>query len=361
MPVEPRKELKDLTACVHGGLDYSELKKLGFRPEDVMDFSVNSNPLPLPQKVKDIMSKTVIDRYPDSESSELKAELAKVNEVTEANLLVSSGAMEIIRLAAQAYLSPEDRAILTRPTFGEYEIACRMSGARLEFIGTGEDDGFKIDIEKIIKVIKRLKPKILFLCNPNNPTGKYLSKAEIEKILDALKDNLLVLDEAYIAFTENAWKSVDLITKGNLLIVRSMTKDYALAGLRLGYAIADEDIINTLKKVCPPWNVNAAAQQVGLYMLKDKEYLKDSEIEINMAKKYVIESMNTFNYRVIPSSTNFFIMEVGDATGFRNKLMAKGILVRDCSSFGLPKYVRIAPRTIKECHRLVEAVKNLSN
>jgi histidinol-phosphate aminotransferase len=140
-----------------------------------------------------------------------------------------------------------------------------------------------------------------------------------------------------------------------------MTKDYALAGLRLGYAIADEDIINTLKKVCPPWNVNAAAQQIGLYMLKDKEYLKHSEIEINMAKKYVIESMNTFNYRVIPSSTNFFLMEVGDATGFRNKLMAKGILVRDCSSFGLPKYVRIAPRTIKECHRLVEAVKNLSN
>jgi histidinol-phosphate aminotransferase len=135
-----------------------------------------------------------------------------------------------------------------------------------------------------------------------------------------------------------------------------MTKDYALAGLRLGYGLASPEIIDIMMRVKPPWNVNAVAQAAGRQVIEDTQYLASSEKEIRSNREYLIRELSAMGYRVLPSETNFFLVQVGNAREFRLRLMKHGIIVRDCTSFGLPEYIRIAPRTLPECRRLVAAV-----
>jgi histidinol-phosphate aminotransferase len=208
-----------------------------------------------------------------------------------------------------------------------------------------------------VALIRQHRPKGIFLCNPNNPTGQYLSREEVRKILSMAKDSLVILDEAYIAFTEDTWASVDLIDWGNLVILRSMTKDYALAGLRLGYAVAAESIISVLKRVRPPWNVSSVAQAAGVFALKADGYLDMCGRKIKEAKEFLVKELSGLGLSPLPSQANFFLVKVGDAARFRQALLKKGILVRDCTSFGLSGYIRLAPRSMAECQRLLTAIK----
>ncbi|MEN8614117.1 histidinol-phosphate transaminase [Dehalogenimonas sp. THU2] len=356
--LSPRPEIAALEACYHGGPNYAEFEKLGIDPDDVLDFSSNSNPYPF--KLDFNLENVIIDHYPDSDSTDLRRIIAFQNGLDADSVIFGNGSMEIIRLVAQAYFSTGDRVLILKPTFGEYELACRIAGAEIIELWAEEKDNFRFDVKRCIDLIKQLKPKALFLCNPDNPTGQYLTRAEIESVLSSMDGGLVILDEAYIAFTEGAWSSVDLVPGGNLIIVRSMTKDYALAGLRLGYAMAHPDIIENLCKVKPPWNVNAVAQRTGLQALADNAYILRSDSLLRKNRDYLIGEFTSLGYRIVPTRTNFFLMKVGLAGEFRMALMKHGVIVRDCTSFGLPDYVRIAPRTLPECRRLAQAVRSLS-
>ena len=180
-------------------------------------------------------------------------------------------------------------------------------------------------------------------------------------VLDTCGDGLLILDEAYVAFVDESWSSIDLISRGNIVIVRSMTKDYALAGLRLGYAVANEEIINALRRVRPPWNVNAVAQKAGVMALEDAGYFERCKREIIQAKQFLIGELYRIGFTLIPSSTNFFLVKVTNAQGFRTALLRHGILVRDCTSFGLPEYIRIAARTMPECQKLIATIQAMKD
>lgn len=140
-----------------------------------------------------------------------------------------------------------------------------------------------------------------------------------------------------------------------------MTKDFALAGLRLGYAISSQNIISAINQVKPPWNVSTVAQTAGLYMLESKSYLDDCMIKIISAKKYLNDKLINLGFSIVPSQTHFFLFKVSNATVFRHELLKKGILVRDCTSFGLPEYIRLSPRKLTECRILIEAIKELTN
>jgi histidinol-phosphate aminotransferase len=142
----------------------------------------------------------------------------------------------------------------------------------------------------------------------------------------------------------------------NILIVRSMTKDFALAGLRLGYGIASEGIINILKKIRPPWNVNSAAQQAGIAALRSAGHMKRCGALINKGRNYLMAQLESLDYRVTPTDTNFFLVRVGKVSKFQQSLLARGFLVRDCASFGLPGYIRIAPRRMQDCRSLIAAI-----
>jgi len=361
LSLQPRPELENLKVCHHGGINYAELRAVGITPEAVLDFSVCSNPFTSPPGVKKILNTIAIEQYPDSEATELRQRLSEKLGVTPENILAGSGVVELIRLIALTYFRQGEPVLILEPTFGEYEVACQIAGAKPVKQWMKAEDNFAPKIEETANLIRQHRPRAVFICNPNNPTGKYLSKQEIETILTASTDSLLILDEAYINFINNSWSAIALISQGNVIILRSMTKDYALAGLRLGYAVANKEIINSLRRVRPPWNVNLIAQKAGVIALEDVDYLKQSQKKIKQAKQYLIDELCRLGFSPLPSDTNFFLVRVANAKEFRTALLKHGILVRDCTSFGLPEHIRIAPRTMPECQKLIGAIKVLKH
>lgn len=355
--LQPKPNIEKIIPATHGGINYGELVRLGISPESVLDFSVSTNPFGPPPGIAEALSHAPIVNYPDSEATELVQALASKLKVAPDNLLIGSGSTELIRLIALAYFGAEDCVLIPQPTYGDYEVACEIVGAQVLKQWMQEEANFRLDIVETVDLIRKHKPKGIFLGNPNNPTGQYLSKEEVMQILSAAKGSLVILDEAYIAFTERAWTSLDLISLGNLVILRSMTKDYALAGLRLGYAISAEPIISMLKRVRPPWNVSSLAQQAGILALKADVYLEECSLKILEAKEFLIRELKTLGLSPVPSPANFFLVKVGNAAEFRQALLKKGFLVRDCASFGLRDYIRLAPRTLPECRRLIRVIK----
>ncbi len=343
----------------HGGPKQAELESFGLTPNDVIDFSVCSNPFAPPPEVKKAADKIVVNRYPDSESTELRECLSEKLSVPADNILAGSGAMEIIRLISLAYFRPGDSVLILEPTFGEYRVSCQIMGAEVISQWGEEKVNFCHQIEETTGLIKNYRPRAVFICNPNNPTGKYHSQQEIEAVLDASNETLVILDEAYVNFVDNIWPSLDLIERNNLVIIRSMTKDHALTGLRLGYAVAHTEIIESLRLVRPPWNINAVAQEVGKIILNGDDYLNSSRKKIRKTKQFLIGELGRLGFDMVPSDTNYFLFKVANSRDFRTALLKKGIMVRDCTSFGLPDYIRIAARTMPECKKLIEAIEKI--
>jgi histidinol-phosphate aminotransferase len=338
---------------------------LGIAPQEILDFSANLNPFGPPPEVMQALYgvsydlNEAISHYPDSESRYLKLSLAEKLGISSDNVLISSGSTELIRLAALTYLGKGEEVLIIEPTYGEYELACRIAGASVIKQQLSARNAFLPNIDETVKLIKQYHPKGIFICNPNNPTGRYLSQADFKRILDADKDSLVVLDEAYISFVDNFWSSLDMVEGSNLLTLRSMTKDYAMAGLRLGYGVAKQEIIASLRRICPPWNVNALAQKSGMTAIAKEGYLERCQARLRKAKNYLVKEFSSLGLSPLPSEANFFLVEVGDASWFRRELLKRRMLVRDCTSFGLPQYIRIAPRTLPECRILVAAIKEI--
>ena len=359
MSLLPRPEIENLKVCPHGGINYAELSAVGIAPEAVLDFSVCTNPFMPPPGIKEMLNSVAIEKYPDCEATELRQRLSDKLGVPPDNILAGSGTTELIRLIALTYFRPGDSILIIEPTYGEYEIAAQIVGAKPIKQWMEAENNFALKIAKTIDLISEHRPRAVFICNPNNPTGKYLSRPEVETILAALGDGLLILDEAYLAFVEKNWSSIDLVSRGNVVILRSMTKEYGLAGLRLGYTIASQEITDNLRRVCSPWNVNAVAQKIGAKVLADVDYLEQSKQKISEAKQFLIEGLSRLGFQPLPSDAHYFLVKVGDARVFRTALLRHGIQVRDGTSFGLPEYVRIGPRTMPECQRLITTINEL--
>ncbi len=356
MPLRPRRHLAGLGKCHHGGIDPTELASRGIDPAAISDFSISTNPFMPPPGIREILSGLSFGQYPDSAATELRRALAPRLSVTPENMLVGSGTTELIRLIALTYLRQGDGVFIIEPTYGEYEVAARLAGARIRRYRAREEDGFRPDIKEVSQAIRSYRPRICFVCNPNNPTGVYLPRDDIEAAREAVSDGLLVLDEAYIAFVADAGDSTGLIARDNVVLLRSMTKDYGLPGLRLGYAVAHREIIADLRRVMPPWSVNSAALAVGAAVLEKDAYLRQSLRQVRRAKDALVERLTGLGLEVLPSAANYFLVKVGDGAALRRALLQKGCQVRDCASFGLPEYVRIAPRTPPENDKLVAAI-----
>ncbi|MFQ5996260.1 MAG: pyridoxal phosphate-dependent aminotransferase [Dehalococcoidales bacterium] len=359
MSLPPRPEIANLKVCPHGGINYAELKALGIAPEAVLDFSVCTNPFMPPPGIRKMLNHVAIEQYPDCEATELRERLSERLMVSPENILAGSGTTELIRLIALAYFSPGDSILIIEPTYGEYEVAAQIAGAESIKQWARVENNFAPEVEDTIALIKEHHPKAVFICNPNNPTGKYFSRPEIEMVLAAIGDGLLILDEAYLAFVEKPWSSLDLASQGNVVILRSMTKEYGLAGLRLGYTIARQEITDNLRRVRPPWNVNAVAQKIGTAVLEAADYLERSKQKISKAKQFLIDGLSRLGFQLLPSDANYFLVRVGDAKSFRTVLLRHGLQVRDCTSFALPEYIRIAPRTLPECRKLIDTMAKL--
>jgi histidinol-phosphate aminotransferase len=262
-------------------------------------------------------------------------------------------------LIAQTYLRPGDNIVTFSPTYSEYELAARITGAGVVRQPLSAGKIFIPDTAATAELIERHSPRVTFICNPNNPTGRYLARPEIETILEAVGSGLLVLDEAYVSFVARSWHSVDLVDRGNVILLRSMTKDYGLAGLRLGYAIARPEIITDLKRIQPPWSVNAVAQRAGRLALADDAFLAATQEKIWQARQLLTAELTRLGWPPLPSDTHYCLVKAGNAGGFRTALLKSGILVRDCTSFGLPEYVRLGIRPEAEVRRLIAVLAEM--
>ncbi|MBM3128332.1 MAG: histidinol-phosphate aminotransferase family protein [Chloroflexi bacterium] len=354
MSITPRPEIEHLAPVPHGGFSSAHA-------DDWIDFSSNVNPYGPSPRVWDALRDVPIGRHPDPRATPLRDALAEMQNVGARQLIVGNGSVDLIYHLAVAYLRARDRVLIAAPTFGEYAASAAIMGAQIvEYRARAEND-FAIDVDTLIDQARACNPRFIFLCNPNNPTGKYLARDEIEKMLRACPDALLVLDEAFVRFTADAWDARDLLRYDNLLILRSLTKDYALTGLRVGYALASAEIIAAIEQVQPPWSVNAFAQAATVAALRDETHLRDSLAALARAKIDLVNDLTRFGLRVVPSATHFFLVQVAAATEFARRLREHKIVVRDGTSWGLPNFIRIATRIPEENARLVETIANLPN
>jgi histidinol-phosphate aminotransferase len=337
----------------HGGIQPAELRALGIAPSSVLDFSASVSPLPPPLAVREALLQTDLAKYPDPECTELRAALAARDGVHPDQILVGNGSVEIIHLLAQIALGPGDVAVVFAPAFGEYGLAASRQGAAVREIRAQEADDFRWRLANVPGQLHQAQ--LVFLGNPNNPTGVYLTQSEVAQIAQG-SPGLLLLDEAYRPFVDHPWESRDLARAGKVVLLRSLTKDYGLAGVRLGYCVAVPAIIEQLRAVQLSWSVNALAQAGGVAALRHPEHVEHVRLVVQEAKQRLCAALAALRLRVIAGSANFVLVQTGEATRVRRRLLGRGILVRDCTSFGLPAYIRIGIRTWPECQRLVAAL-----
>ena len=358
---------------VHGGIRPAQLRALGLDPADTLDFSASISPLGPPEGLWDALRRVDLTAYPDPECLELREALAQSLGVGIDRILVGNGSTELIHLLTRACLSPppaagpkecSNAALLLTPTYGEYAGACALAGAEVLELEARRPLGFSWDLAQAEEIIQTLRPALVFLCNPNNPTGVYLGKAEVSALARSVAQagGLLVVDEAYLSFVEERWDGLALLEgdgQDNVVILRSMTKDYALTGLRLGYGLAAPEVTARLSRFQPDWSVNGLAQAAGLVALADTGYLTAARKAVNSTKSYLTAALTGLGFGVLPAAANFLLVEVGDGGEWRDKLMRRGIFVRDCASFGLADCIRIGIRPQADCQRLVEVMAKL--
>jgi histidinol-phosphate aminotransferase len=346
----------DVCPAVHGGLDLQELRGLGVAPETVLDFSVCINPYGPSPRVRAALANVCLDRYPDRGAVELRAALAQTLDIAAASILPGNGVSELIGLVAISLLRPGERVLIVGPTYAEYARATTLARAVPLFCQARAQDDFAVPVAAIAPLLMSAKPRLVFLCNPNNPTGACLPPETIASWARQHEDMLFVIDEAYQPFAPALGSMVRRAGR-NVLVLRSMTKDYALAALRLGYAVGTPALIALLARAQPPWSVNALAQTAGVAALGDPPHLAWGLAELARATESLRSAL--FERGPLSSAANFFLLRVGDAAAVRLALLHRSILVRDCASFGLPDYIRIAPRKPQDNTLLVAALSEV--
>ncbi|HLN89195.1 MAG TPA: threonine-phosphate decarboxylase CobD [Candidatus Binatia bacterium] len=362
-----RDNVKNLKPCVHGAEVLSAAEQSGFKPQDILDFSSSVNPLGPSKKALQAARGAFnqIAAYPDSNSNELRQIIASHFGIIKENVVVGNGSTELMYLFAEVFLKKGEKAIMPIPTFGEYESAVCKTGETPKFAKLGKNftinsTAFKRDMAGA---------KIVFLCNPNNPTSMLIPQETLTDIVEtALDQNTLVfLDEDFLEFVENE-KALTMIGKikdyPNLFILRSFTKIFGLTGLRVGYGIANQEIIRVVACAKIPWNVNCLAQVAAVAALKDQEHLNVTRELIKNEKAWLQSELGKFgSFKFSTPDANFFFIDIRKsgltATELTDRLLKQGMLIRDCTSFRCLDefYVRIAVKTHLENERLIGALK----
>ncbi|MBS4198284.1 histidinol-phosphate transaminase [Bacillus sp. FJAT-49732] len=307
------------------------------------------------------LQETLINRYPAESSENLVKAYSKFSGFPANNILAGNGSDELISIIAQYFLNPDDVVVVLEPDFSMYEKNAVIMGAEVNRISLNDD--FSLPLEKVLEEIKARKPKLLFLSNPNNPTGQLYSKEEIEELILALRqvEGVLVLDEAYIDFAGESPFAKTVLNYGNLIILRTASKAMGMAALRLGFLIANDQIIEGISCIKPPYNVNTISAQIGAQLLENPNVL-DQFLLVQLNQIAELEEMlNEFIRKIVgaklfPSHTNFFLIKMNDAKALADFLYESKIKIRFFNDETM-KAVRISAGT-KEEHAKLRAALN---
>ena len=356
---------------VHGGIDYTEFERLGIEPGSVIDFSVNGNPYGPSPAVRAALQSIDIARYPDRHCLALRRTiLAHELDVTRRvldTILCGNGAAELIWAIARTLLEPGDNAAIIGPTFGEYAAASTAARATItEYRAPQGASGYVPDHTELVAWLRDQHPTLVWLCNPNNPTGHWLDRDELTGIAGACRaiGARLVVDEAYWRFLipTESFSAVQLIggaAMPEIIVLRSLTKDFALAGLRLGYLVAAPAINRRIAAQLPSWSVSTAAQAAGVAAIEDRAHLAQTLALLRAEREPFFAALETSAFSVVPSRTHFCLVDVGDGRSTRQRLLTHGLVVRDCTSFGLPRSIRVATRPEGDWRRLIRALREV--
>lgn len=315
-----------------------------YNPPRIVKLGSNENPLGTSPKVVKAVAAALADSslYPDGASRALRKALADANGVTADQVVVGNGSDEILLMIALAFLNPGDRVVISENTFSEYEFSGRTLDAEIVKLPLTD---YRYDLKAYERTLK-LKPRMMFICNPNNPTGNYVTHAELERLLKKTpRDCLVVVDEAYgeYATAKDFPRSIALMKKyPNLLVSRTFSKLYGLAGLRLGYAIGDAGLLRETLRVKTPFNVNLLVQKAALAALADTAFIKKSLATNEKGRAQLEAGLRKLKLFYLPTQANFICFHVPrPAVELCEDLMKRGMIIRPLKSFGLPDWCRV--------------------
>lgn len=328
----------------------------------VIKLASNENPLgPCPRAVQAIRDYAPqVHLYPDGGCYYLKKDLASHVGVDPDNIIVGNGSDEIVSMIARVFIQKGDEAIMGDPSFLMYKIDTKLSQGKIIPVPL---DNFKINVSGMIKSITP-KTKLIFISNPNNPTGTIISKEEMQKIIEAIPPEVLVVcDEAYYEYVDEQGYPDTLfrVKEGkNVIILRTFSKIYGLAGMRVGYGIARKGIVSILNRVRPPFNVNSLAQVAARASIQDKEHIKKSKILVREGKEFLYAELRKLGIPFVPTQANFILIKTGEKT--KNIVLAllnKGIIVRSMEAYNLPHYIRLTIGRREENETFVRELKHV--
>ncbi len=331
---------------------------------DVIKLASNENALgPSPLAVKAMQeSAAEMHIYPDGNCYYLKEALAAKLNITEDQLLFGNGSDEILSFMTVAFINPGDEAVMVAPSFSEYDFAMRLMGGVPRLVPlTGSD--FAYDLDAVLAAVND-QTKIVFICSPNNPTGSHVQRSDFVKFMDKIPDKVLVvLDQAYIEYVNDPGhpEGLDLIEQGYPVIaLRTFSKIYGLAGLRIGYGIASSALITGLNRVREPFNVNAMAQKAALAALSDTAHLENSIAVVEQGRKTLAAGLSALGLKPVPDQANFCFVDIGvDSRQAFQALLMKGVIVRTGDIFGYPTFIRVTYGTAAQNERFLVALKEV--
>ncbi len=353
----------------HGGECNLEEASLGanYPGRFCLDFSVNTNPLGMPENVKSAIKNSIdlCEKYPDQNCIRLKNKIAEWKSLNPEQIICGNGASELISLAVNA-INPRN-ALIIAPTFSGYERALKICDCRVHYHFLKEEQNFDLD-ETVFDTIKRASPDMIFVCNPNNPTGRMINPGLFEKLLCECEENgiFLFVDECFIDFTERARETAlrFIENSSHLIVLNAFTKIFAMAGLRLGYLVSSNlGLLQKINSLRPEWNVSEIAQITGEAALKERDYIQKTRNLIQNERLFLNEKLKALGFKVFNSEANFIFFEnqSDKAPNFYQSLQERGIFIRNCDNFiGLKgKFFRIAIKKHEENEKFTETLREI--
>ena len=298
-------------------------------------------------------SDITLNYYPDDSYSELKKEINNYVGYEPKNITVGNGSSELLDLCVKTFVDKDETILSLDPTFSMYSIYAQVFSAK--YIGAKAEEDFKLNVDSIIKDIKKNNPKLVILCNPNNPTGSVLTKEEVRKIVKST-DALIALDEAYMEFGDESLID-EVMDYDNLLIVKTVSKAFSLAGIRMGYIVANEDIITSIEKVRAPYNLNSLSTYIATEALRQKERMFDYVKNIKEEREKIYKALVDLGVKAYASGANFVFFK-SDIDDLQKKLVDKDVLIRKFSG-KLDGYYRVSIGTKEQNEKFLEAFKEV--
>jgi histidinol-phosphate aminotransferase len=336
-------------------------RELGLPPESIIKLASNENPLGPSRKAILAMRQAArqMQLYPDGNTFYLKQKLAARLQVSPANLIFGNGSNEIIEFLSHAVMAPGTEVVASQYCFAVYPIVTHLFGAKLVMV-PAKDHGH--DLDAMLAAINE-RTRVVFVANPNNPTGTAVPPEKLAAFIEAVPPHVVIaLDEAYIEFLENPLDLLPEVRAGrkpNLILMRTFSKIYGLAGLRIGYGIAGQELIAELEKIRQPFNANAMAQAAALEALEDEVHAEKTRKNNARGLRFYARACRKLKLEYVPSFANFVLVRVGEGQRVFNELQKLGIIVRPMGGYQLPEWVRISVGKPKQNRRCIEALTEI--